>query len=97
MNAVVDSAEGVLHRLAAEAENGAAWNATRAARWAGIYLTLGLPAAVLAAVGGATALAATTTRVVGGVIALVSAGASAAAAFLDRRNSQQRFEALAAA
>jgi hypothetical protein len=94
--AVVESATVLLHRLAAEAKNGAAWHSRRATRWGRIYLTLGLPAAILAAVAGAAALASTTTRIVGGVIALASAGFSAAAAFLDSRNSQQRFEALAA-
>jgi hypothetical protein len=86
----------LLDRLAAEAKNGAAWYSRRASRWERVYLTLGLPAAVLAAVAGAAALASTTTRIVGGIIALTSAGVSAAAAFLDSRNNQQGFAALAA-
>ena len=92
---VVASATVLLHRLAEEARNGAAWYSRRASRWGRVYLTLGLPAAVLAAVAGAAALASTTTRIVGGIIALTSAGFSAAAAFLDSRNSQQGFAALA--
>src|SRR5256885_1436628 len=87
----------LLNRLALEAKNGAAWYSHRAVRWGRVYLTLGLPAAVLAAIAGAAALASTTTRIVGGIIALTAAGVSAAAAFLDSRNSQKRFEDLAAA
>lgn len=94
--AIVESATVLLNRLAEEAKNGAAWYSVRASRWERVYLTLGLPAAVLAAVAGAAALASTTTRIVGGIIALTSAGVSAAAAFLDSRNNQQGFAALAA-
>ena len=86
----------LLERLHAEARNGAAWYSLHANRWARIYLTLGLPAAVLAAVAGVTALASTTSRVAAGIIALASAGVSAAAAFLDSRNNQKSCEALAA-
>lgn len=93
---IVDRIVSLLERLHAEARNGAAWYSLHANRWARIYLTLGLPAAVLAAVAGVTALASTTSRVAAGIIALASAGVSAAAAFLDSRNNQKSCEALAA-
>ncbi len=93
---MVEKARLLLDRLSEEAKNGAAWFSVKASRWGRVYLTLGLPAAVLAAVAGATALASTTSRIVAGFIALGSACFSAAAAFLDSRNNQQRFEALAA-
>jgi len=58
------------------------WGA-RAGRYSGLYVLLGLPAAVLAAVAGVTVLASTAGRVVAGIIALASAALSAGATFLD--------------
>jgi hypothetical protein len=57
--------------------------------WRAVNLILGVPAAVLAAVAGATALASTTGRVPAGVIALVAAGLSAITTTL---NAAQRTE-----
>jgi hypothetical protein len=94
---LAQSARALLDRLAAEAVNGAAWHEHAANRWARIYFTLGLPAAILAAIAGATALASSTSRIVAGIIALVSAGLTAAATFLDSSNSQRRHRDLAAA
>lgn len=90
-------ARELLTRLDAEARNGAAWCSLRASRWDRVYLTLGLPAAVLAAIAGATALASTTTRLFSGVVALCAAGVTSAAAFLDSKNRQQHYDDLAGA
>jgi hypothetical protein len=57
--------------------------------WRAVNLILGVPAAVLAAIAGATALASTTGRVTAGVIALVAAGLSAITTTL---NAAQRTE-----
>lgn len=57
--------------------------------WRAVNLILGVPAAVLAAIAGATALASTTGRMAAGVIALVAAGLSAIATTL---NAAQRTE-----
>lgn len=62
--------------------------------WRGINLTLGVPAAVLAAIAGATALASTTGRIAAGIIALVAAGLSAITTTL---NAAQRTEQAQAA
>jgi hypothetical protein len=57
--------------------------------WRAVNLTLGVPAAVLAAIAGATALASTTGRVAAGIIALIAAGLSAITTTL---NAAQRTE-----
>jgi len=57
--------------------------------WRAVNLILGVPAAVLAAIAGATALASTTGRVAAGIIALVAAGLSAITTTL---NAAQRTE-----
>jgi hypothetical protein len=62
--------------------------------WRAVNLTLGVPAAVLAAVAGGTALASTTGRVAAGIIALVAAGLSAITTTL---NAAQRTEQAQAA
>lgn len=68
----------------------------RARAWSRLYFSVGLPAAILAAVAGATALASTAGRVPAGIIALVSAGLTAAATFLDSATRQTSYENLAA-
>lgn len=68
----------------------------RAHYWSSLYFMVGLPAAILAAVAGATALASTAGRVPAGIIALVSAGLTAAATFLDSVTRQTSNENLAA-
>jgi fermentation-respiration switch protein FrsA (DUF1100 family) len=55
--------------------------------WRGINLLFGVPAAVLAAVAGATALASTSGRLAAGIIALVAAGLGAVTTTL---NASQR-------
>jgi hypothetical protein len=55
----------------------------RAGRYNGLYVLLGLPAAVLAAVAGVTVLASTAGRLAAGIVALMSAALSASATFLD--------------
>jgi hypothetical protein len=94
ITAVVESATVLLHRLASEAKNGAAWHSRRP--FAGDVSISRSVCPPRSSPQSLAPLASTTTRIIGGVIALTSAGFSAAAAFLDSRNSQQRFEALAA-
>lgn len=68
----------------------------RALAWSRLYFVVGLPAAILAAVAGATALASTSGRVAAGIIALISAGLTAAATFLDSVTRQTSYDNLAA-
>lgn len=96
-NVVIDGIEKELDRLAAVARNGADWQERRAARWAPLYYSFGVVAAILAGVAGATALASTTNRVTAGIIALASAGIGGAATFLNSRNHQQHHRNIAAA
>jgi hypothetical protein len=68
----------------------------RAGRYSGLYVLLGLPAAVLAAVAGVTVLASTAGRLAAGFIALASAALSAGATFLDsakKRDQSARLNA----
>lgn len=72
----------------------------KSARWWGrVHLTLGLPAAIIATVSGATGLASTTSRVPAGILALCAAAMSAAASFLGSEakviTAEQRAAALA--
>lgn len=77
--------------LEAEADRQAQQWGRRAGRYNGLYVLLGLPATVLAAVAGVTALASTAGRLVAGVVALMSAALSASATFLD--SAQKRDQA----
>jgi hypothetical protein len=86
-----------LEDLLDEAANAAAYYDILGGRWSQLYLMLGLPAAILAAIAGATALASTTTRVLAGFIALASAGLSAAVAFLNSKANEERYASLGAA
>jgi hypothetical protein len=87
LNDTLDTLRQTADRLASDAERETALRLRSAARWDRAYLILGLPAAMLAAIAGATGLASTAGRVPAAVIALVSAGLSAAVIFLD---SQKR-------
>lgn len=67
-----------------------AFDARRASHWWGrAYYLLGLPAAVLAAVAGATGLISAAGRVPAAIIALVAAGLTAAATFLNSDDNQK--------
>jgi hypothetical protein len=66
----------------------------RAGRYSGLYVLLGLPAAVLAAVAGVTVLASTAGRLAAGIIALMSAALSASATFLDSAKKRDQAEKL---
>jgi hypothetical protein len=63
--------------------------------WSRTYFFVGLPAAVLAAIAGATALASTAGRIPAGIIALCASGLGAAAAFLDSETRRRTHEQLA--
>lgn len=69
---------------------------SKARFWSRVYFMVGLPAAILAAVAGATALASHDLAVLAGSIALVSAGLTAAATFLDSATRQTSLNNLAA-
>jgi hypothetical protein len=85
------------HAIRQRAEGSALKEQSKARWWARLYFVVGLPAAVLAAIAGATALASTADHVVAGVIALIAAGLTAAATFLDSGTRRSAHENLAAA
>ena len=66
-----------LSRIEEGAEHSSNSQFEQAKLWRGTNLVLGVPAAVLAAVAGATALASTAGRVVAGILALCAAGLGA--------------------
>ena len=75
-----------------------AFDTRRASHWWGrAYYLLGLPAAVLAAVAGATGLISTAGRVPAAVIALIAAGLTAAATFLNSDENQKSSIVMSAA
>jgi hypothetical protein len=61
--------------------------------WRSVNLLIGVPAACLAAVAGATALASTTSRIAAGIIALVAAALGAVATTLDASKRAEAAEA----
>ena len=84
-----DDIEAALRTLIAEGDL-SAYDTRRASRWWGrAYYILGLPAAVLAAVAGATGLISAAGRVPAAIIALVAAGLTAAATFLNSDENQK--------
>lgn len=75
-----------------------AYDAQRASkRWGRAYYSLGLPAAVLATIAGATGLASTAGRIPAAIVALISAGLTTAAAFLNSNENKQQSTRLSAA
>lgn len=75
-----------------------AYDTRRTSRWWGrAYYLLGLPAAVLAAVAGATGLISAAGRVPAAIIALVAAGLTAAATFLKSDENQKNNIVMSAA
>jgi hypothetical protein len=76
--------------LEAEAERQSLLYARRARFYSSLYYIFGLPAAILAAIAGATALASTTGRFAAGIIALTSSALSAAVIFLDSGKQRDR-------
>ncbi|TXK40770.1 hypothetical protein [Nonomuraea sp. C10] len=70
-------------RLAEEAYTRAEKARKRAKKWNIIYIVLGLPAAVLAGISGATGLASADARIPAAFLALIAAGLVAAAGFLQ--------------
>ena len=92
-----DSMASELRKMIERAEANAQVARRKASSWGRLYFSLGLPAAILAAIAGATALASTAGRVAAGIIALISSGLTAAATFLDSETRRQSHENLAAA
>jgi hypothetical protein len=76
--------------LEAEAERQSLIYARRTRFYSSLYYLFGLPAAILAAIAGATALASTTGRFIAGIIALTSSALSAAVVFLDSGKQRDR-------
>ena len=66
-------------------------------RWGRAYYFLGLPAAVLATVAGATGLASTAGRIPAAIVALVSAALTTAATYLNSNENMRRNAKLSAA
>jgi hypothetical protein len=87
LGGTLDELRQTVDRLATDAERESARRLSSATRWDRVYLMLGLPAAMLAAIAGATGLASAAGRIPAAVITLVSAALSAAVIFLD---SQKR-------
>jgi uncharacterized iron-regulated membrane protein len=75
--------------LRAECEEQARKNRSRRQFWRLTHAALGLPAAVLAGISGATGLSSEGARIPAAVLALVSAGLGAAIAFLKPEVHQQ--------
>jgi hypothetical protein len=92
-----DDIEATFRSLIAECDLNA-FDTRRSSRWWGrAYYMLGLPAAVLAVVAGATGLASTAGRIPAAIIALVAAGLVAAVTFLNSEDNQRRNSAMSAA
>jgi hypothetical protein len=79
-----------LLELEAEAERQSLIYGNRSRIYGSMYYIFGLPAAILAAIAGATALASTAGRVWAGIIALASSALSAAVVFLDSGKQRDR-------
>jgi len=93
----LDDVETAFRSLIAECDLNA-FDTRRASHWWGrAYYMLGLPAAVLATVAGATGLASTAGRVAAAIIALVAAGLTTTATFLNSDKNQRRNIAMSAA
>lgn len=91
-----DTAKGVLLSLIADCDLRAYDTRRASKRWASAYYFLGLPAAVLATIAGATGLASTAGRIPAAIVALVSAGLSAAATFLNSNVNKEQSSRLSA-
>jgi hypothetical protein len=91
-----DAVREELSQISNRAAKAAQLSRRKARFWSRVYFTVGLPAAILAAVAGATALASSGLAVLAGSIALVSAGLTAAATFLDSATRQTSNNNLAA-
>jgi hypothetical protein len=91
-----DAVGGELSQIADRAGIAAQAARGRARSWSRLYFVVGLPAAILAAIAGATALASSALSVFAGAVALTSAALTAAATFLDSATRQTSNENLAA-
>lgn len=84
-----DAVGGQVADLRAECEDQARRNRLRRQFWRATHAALGLPAAVLAAISGATGLSSEGARVPAAVLALISAALGAAIAFLKPEMHQR--------
>ena len=91
-----DDISAQLNELTIRWQNNGRWHFRRAQRWDRMYLLLGLPAAILSAIAGATALASTAGRIPAAVIALTASALGGAATFLDSRARRDWHDGLAA-
>ena len=89
--------EGTLLYLIADCDLRAYDTQQASMRWGRAYYMLGLPAAVLATIAGATALASTAGRIAVAIVALISAGLTTAATFLNSNENKQSNSKLSAA
>ncbi|MBG6090314.1 hypothetical protein [Actinomadura viridis] len=92
-----DSPVGVLRSLIAECDLHAYDSRHSSSLWGRAYYILGLPAAILATVSGATGLADSAGRVPAAAIALCAAGLAAAATFLNSDEQRRSNRSLGAA
>lgn len=92
-----DDATGVLLSLIADCDLRAFDTLRSSKRWSSAYYLLGLPAAVLATISGASGLASTAGRIPAAIIALIAAGLATAATFLNSNENKQRNNKLSAA
>jgi len=92
----LEEPEDVLESIVAESDLHAFDNRRGSRWWGRAYYLLGLPAAVLAAIAGATGLISTAGRVPAAIIALVAAGLSAAATFLNSEQNRKKDDELSA-
>jgi hypothetical protein len=83
-----DAIRTELSQIAKRAADAARGARRRAGYWGRLYFVVGLPAAGLAAVAGATALASPNLSVFAGIIAVLSAVLTAVATFLDSATRQ---------
>jgi hypothetical protein len=85
----IDAALAMIARFAAECAQQARLSDRRAKFWGALHLALGLPAAILAGLAGASALGDLFGKTVSGVIALSAEGLSAAIASLGATDGRR--------
>jgi hypothetical protein len=94
---VVEGVRAGIEEILGASTAAAEWHAAWARRWGRIYLWLGLPASILAAVAGATGLASAAGRLPAALMALGAAALGSAATFLESGQRRQYHEAMSSA